>query len=100
MAMRPTPWLPGRTCSREPASVRRSPAGSMAPWQRSAAWPGPDELSGIIMSTSTPASTPTFTSQEVDVTADVVRLVQVLGQRMCTDPYAAIREYVANAYDA
>jgi HSP90 family molecular chaperone len=39
-------------------------------------------------------------SQDVEVTADVARLLEVLSQRVCNDPYAAIREYVANAYDA
>ncbi|HEX2691702.1 MAG TPA: ATP-binding protein [Kofleriaceae bacterium] len=39
-------------------------------------------------------------SYDVAVTADVPRLLSVLSQRLTSDPYAAIREYVSNAYDA
>lgn len=39
-------------------------------------------------------------SHDVAVTADVARLLEVLSKRVCNDPYAALREYVSNAYDA
>lgn len=37
---------------------------------------------------------------DVAVTADIPRLLDILSKRLNNDPYAAIREYVSNAYDA
>jgi hypothetical protein len=39
-------------------------------------------------------------AHDVPVTVDVPRLLEILSKRVTNDPYAAIREYVANAYDA
>lgn len=39
-------------------------------------------------------------AHDVPVTVDVPRLLEILSKRVTNDPYAAIREYVANAHDA
>lgn len=39
-------------------------------------------------------------AHDVPVTVDVPRLLEILSKRVTSDPYAAIREYVANACDA
>jgi len=40
------------------------------------------------------------TADIVPVTADIPRLLKVLGEGLNSDPYAAVREYVSNAHDA
>src|SRR6185295_3217167 len=56
-----------------------------------AALPGLAMISGAVMSSA---------SLEVRVTAEIPRLLDILSSRLNSDPYAAIREYISNAYDA